>query len=106
MKIKTKIVSCHTAGSKPVKQEVTGTLILPPLVFPVFSDQSVVAQFCHQLFTMIQPQKRKSPNREFTLLAATFFLYKTFWRHCLHFLPISESAFFVGKSADLLGASK
>jgi hypothetical protein len=32
--IKTKIVSCHTADSKPVKQEVSGTVILPPLVFP------------------------------------------------------------------------
>ncbi len=34
LKIKTKIVSCHTADSKPVKQEVNGTVILPPLVFP------------------------------------------------------------------------
>jgi hypothetical protein len=31
--VKTKIVSCHTAYSKPVKQEVNGTMILPPLVF-------------------------------------------------------------------------
>ncbi len=34
MKIKAKTVSCHTADSKPVKQEVNGTVILPPLVFP------------------------------------------------------------------------
>jgi hypothetical protein len=34
---KTKIVSCYTANSKRVKQEVNGTVILPPLVFP---DQS------------------------------------------------------------------
>jgi hypothetical protein len=34
LKIKTKTVSCHTADSKPVKQEVNGTVILPPLVFP------------------------------------------------------------------------
>jgi hypothetical protein len=34
LQIKTKIVSCHTADFKPVKQEVNGTLILPPLVFP------------------------------------------------------------------------
>jgi hypothetical protein len=34
MQIKTKIVSGHTADSKPVKQEVNGTVILPPLVFP------------------------------------------------------------------------
>ena len=32
--IKTKIVSCHTADSKTVKQEVNGTVILPPVVFP------------------------------------------------------------------------
>jgi len=31
---KAKIVICHTADSKPVKQEVNGTVILPPLVFP------------------------------------------------------------------------
>jgi hypothetical protein len=29
-----KIVNCHTADSKPVKQEINGTVILPPLVFP------------------------------------------------------------------------
>ncbi len=35
LKIKTKIVSCHTADSRPVKQEVNGIVILPPLVlFP------------------------------------------------------------------------
>ncbi len=34
MQIETKIVSCHTADSKPVKQEVNGTVILPLLVFP------------------------------------------------------------------------
>jgi hypothetical protein len=36
LQIKTKIVSCHTAGSKPVKQEANGTVILPSLVFPGF----------------------------------------------------------------------
>jgi len=34
LRIKTKIASCHTADSKPVKQEVNSTVILPPLVFP------------------------------------------------------------------------
>jgi hypothetical protein len=29
-----KIVSCHTTDSKPVKQQVNGTIMLPPLVFP------------------------------------------------------------------------
>ncbi len=37
LQIKTKIVSCHTADSKPVKQEVNGTVILPPLVFPAWA---------------------------------------------------------------------
>jgi hypothetical protein len=34
LQIKTKIVSCHTADSTPVNQEVNCTVILPPLVFP------------------------------------------------------------------------
>jgi len=33
LQIKAKIFSSHTADSKPVKQEVNGTGILPPLVF-------------------------------------------------------------------------
>ena len=32
--IKTKVVSCHTANFKPVKQEVNGIAILSPLGFP------------------------------------------------------------------------
>jgi hypothetical protein len=46
LKIKTNIVSCHTADSKPVKQEVNGTVILPPLVFPAVTidcDTSAIA---------------------------------------------------------------
>jgi hypothetical protein len=35
LQIKTKIVSCHTAVSKQVKQEVNSTVILSPLVFHV-----------------------------------------------------------------------
>jgi hypothetical protein len=34
LKIKTKNSSCHTTDSKPVKQEVNSTVILPRLVFP------------------------------------------------------------------------
>jgi len=41
LQIKTKIVSCHTADSKSVKQEVNGTVILPPLVFPGISIPNV-----------------------------------------------------------------
>jgi len=32
--IKTKLINSHAADSKPVKQEVNGTVILPPLAFP------------------------------------------------------------------------
>ncbi len=39
LQIKTKIVSCHTANSKRVKQEVNSTVILPRLVFPGYSEQ-------------------------------------------------------------------
>jgi hypothetical protein len=34
LQIKAKIISCHTTKSKPVKWEVSGTLKLPPSVFP------------------------------------------------------------------------
>ncbi len=38
MEIEIKNVSCHSADSKPVKQEVNGTVILPPLVFPEYTN--------------------------------------------------------------------
>jgi hypothetical protein len=34
LQMQTKNVSSNTADSKPFKQEVNGTVILPPLVFP------------------------------------------------------------------------
>ncbi len=37
--IKTEIVSCHTADSNPVKEEVNRSVILPPLVFPVYVEK-------------------------------------------------------------------
>ncbi len=47
LQITTKIVSSHTADSKAVKQEVNGTVILPPLVFP---DQTIhFKNWCHLL---------------------------------------------------------
>jgi hypothetical protein len=44
LQIKTKIVSSHIADSKPVKQEVNGTVILPPLVFPAQSKENSITQ--------------------------------------------------------------
>jgi hypothetical protein len=43
LQIKTKIVSGHTADSKHVKEEVNGTVILPPLVFPDQNNQNGAA---------------------------------------------------------------
>jgi hypothetical protein len=43
LQIKTKNFSSHIADSKPVKQEVNSTMILPPLVFP---DLSYISRYC------------------------------------------------------------
>jgi hypothetical protein len=51
LQMKTKIVSCHTADSKTVKQEVNGTMILPPLVFPAY-----VFLVNHKTFVYIEKQ--------------------------------------------------
>ncbi len=50
LQIKTKIVCCHTADSKPVRQEVNGTVILPPLVYPAAS----LKVLAHALFKNIR----------------------------------------------------
>ncbi len=42
---KNKNVSCHTANSKPVKQEVNGMVILPPLLLFPGSIQPFAQQF-------------------------------------------------------------
>ncbi len=42
LQIKTKIVSCHTADAKPVKQEVNSTVILPPYYVNKFVDREVL----------------------------------------------------------------
>jgi len=64
LQLKTKIVSCHTGKSKPVKQEVNGTVILPPLVFSgltynkhtiVNFQQDVVASMHHGPNLFAQP---------------------------------------------------
>ncbi len=46
LQIKTKIVSSHTADSKPVKQKVNGTVILPLLVFLVQSVSFMLVLLC------------------------------------------------------------
>jgi hypothetical protein len=48
--MKTKFLSSHTADSKPVKQEVNGTVILPRLVFLALSNTLV---YCRTLLTIV-----------------------------------------------------
>jgi hypothetical protein len=42
LQIKTKIVSFHGADSKPVKQDVNGTVELPPLLLPDLANKMFV----------------------------------------------------------------
>jgi hypothetical protein len=44
LKIEIKIVSCHKADSKPVKQEVDGIVVLTPLVFPALSISKIAGK--------------------------------------------------------------
>jgi hypothetical protein len=60
LKIKTKIFSSFTADSKPVKQEVNGTVILPPLLFPAWGNLRALA--CH-------PTKKVNKAEEQTYLS-------------------------------------
>jgi hypothetical protein len=60
VQIKTKIVSSHTADSKPVKQEVNGTVILPPLVFPDYSHEFMAIALWLQLSDFDYVKKAKT----------------------------------------------
>ncbi len=51
--IKTKIVISHTADSKPFKQEVNGTVILPPLVFSAAMGINEVSPPCQLSMTLL-----------------------------------------------------
>jgi hypothetical protein len=54
--MKAKNVSCHTAYSKPVKREVNGTVILPPVVYPGFTDTKMMVD----AYVLICGQCRKT----------------------------------------------
>jgi len=60
LQIKTKTVSIHTADSKPVKQEVNGTMILPCLVFP--DDGDKYCQLPFSFFYQICPVHEGGPK--------------------------------------------
>jgi hypothetical protein len=77
-KINTKIISCHTADSKQVKQEVNSTMILPPLVLPAQSlphpktltltkrgMNLFVKRVCHGIFHDILPKEYSGTFPEF-----------------------------------------
>ncbi len=78
LQIKTKNVSCHTADSKPVKQEVNCTVILPPLVFP----GSTVLSSLHFKF---QPRSRSA----WCYFRWSWRLRRT-WSHSTTFCPSSS----------------
>jgi hypothetical protein len=63
LQIKTKIVSHNTADFKPVKQEVNGTVILPPLVFPGLSVSQESACVILSLFAG-QRMREREKERE------------------------------------------
>ncbi len=80
LQIKTKIVSCYTADSKPVKQEVNCTVILPPLVFPAYNFRHLVGlvrQVFWQSSMQVQlppkadPLSPESPRQIMTLVPGT-----------------------------------
>jgi hypothetical protein len=64
LQIKIKIVSCHAADSKPVKQEVQFTVILPPLVFPTLAYLASSSATKKKSFITLTPGRRsRSPRR-------------------------------------------
>ncbi len=64
LQIKTKIVSWHTANSKPVKQEVNGTVILPPSVFPGYPKGTFTRRISESDFALSLPAHK---NKTFLL---------------------------------------
>jgi hypothetical protein len=64
LQIKTKIVSCHTPDSKPVKQEVNGTVILPPLVFPGLALANSLAHYGMAIISGVKSFVVQAPGIE------------------------------------------
>jgi len=77
LQIKTKIVSCHTADSKPVKQKDNGTVILPPLVFSallVVTDTLAISNYGGRQFYSTGPKSDSN-------LVKIYILESFRWRH-------------------------
>jgi hypothetical protein len=78
LQIKTKIVNCYTANSKPVKQEVNSSLILPPLEFP----DSLLRQnasYSAKIFYNIGPWKSSPWGRQIVALGPWVKVIKLFF---------------------------
>ncbi len=52
------MVSCHASDSEPVKQEVNGTVILPPFVFPGYSVTQFKTQWNENMLRSFVKVKR------------------------------------------------
>ncbi len=95
LQIKTKIVSCHTANSKPIQQEVNGTVILPLLVFLLWIICNIFSLVEYSRFENIRMsqvqklnEKRKSRyllyfNRDHSMLS--------FYKNCSNFDLLENS---------------
>jgi hypothetical protein len=101
LQTKTKIVSCHTADSKPVKQEVNGTVILPPLVFPALmlgrrgERSTTVLPLLMNFEKAVLPLYKNEGRDEFLLS----------WPPVTHFINILRVYFMaVEKVADVVAA--
>ncbi len=94
--MKTKIVSCHTADSKPVKQEVNSTVILPPLVFPALSLPALPEVLTLWNATQIEPSQGRLTEGEGTGLLTSFtltFLYQLLFILTIFYLFTNKATF-------------
>ncbi len=70
LQIKTKIVTCHIADSKPVKQEVNSTIIPPPLVFPGTGRHHIFVLYVTipklEIIPNIYTNPERNPERSFS----------------------------------------
>jgi len=98
LQITTNIVSNHAADSKPVKQEVNGTVILPPLEFPAsaFLPRSacralyflpracnIISSYHSDWFWIVTPIKHYLPSTRYSLLKRLGILHLLVKPSCL-----------------------
>jgi hypothetical protein len=78
LKIKTKIVCSHTADSKPVKQEVNGTVIIPLLVFSDGGDRRDILAKTQHSFVARQSILCYGEKSVWFVLQLLYFSFKLF----------------------------